>query len=362
MPFLITNGADLNHQDNGYHPTILHSIQMSHHPEVPVTVLKQLITPQNVNMQQRFNGYMPLHDAAFNHKLTYIAVLIDNGADINIQGKDGATPLHLFLWARPRQFVMSGTRNVTSGLISRENIDLVGPYGTALHLALDLRADHGDGDSFAEMLLNHGASINVCYKGATPLRKCRLVGPLPEPSLVRRLMPDDISEVYKAVMRLLIRQGEDDDDQFAQIVHFLVANLRPRTLNADAYNDVFMLLSHCCLRLNRAQTVDHHPNTDDVLHMLYHFVRHTCLAGPGISEVIPDDIDDFEEEFDIVLDRLTIGLPSLKKISIIAVRSCVLSHSRAEGFDQLPLPPVLVAELKLENLARELIEIVKITG
>ena len=400
VPFLIKHaGADVNctNEDEEGQQTILHDVQRTGHPEVPVTVLRQLITPQNINMQGLY-GRTALHYAAYKQNLPHIQVLIENGADINIQDKWDSTPLHYYIscYQSKPDMIDKGTvtlkerSDVIRQLISSENIDMVTVDRTALHKAIECRTCTPTNND-TELLLDHGASVNIrcddldqdlpLYACLSPLSKLSL-------SLVKRTMPDSVTEVYKAVMTLLASiqekeyqrhqtvgnvedlDGSTEEDvsaEVSQVLHYLLANLCPMTLDADAGRNVLLLDYEQSndvywFWLNGVEMVlfwGNRPYADELMDMLYCIVQHTCLVCPGVAKLIPRDLSFGPRFIDFyrIVDRLTKQqVPPLRKLCTFTVRSCVLRHSRAEGFDHLPLPPALVAELKMENLAKHLID------
>ena len=98
-------------------------------------------------------------DAAYFGELDNIRTLLDDGADVNISGQDGNTPLHMA--------VLGGHTNCVGLLIEKKaNVDAVNSEGNnTLHLAVATAPP-----DCIKLLLESGAPVNSRNnKGDTPL-------------------------------------------------------------------------------------------------------------------------------------------------------------------------------------------------
>jgi RNA polymerase sigma factor (sigma-70 family) len=105
----------------------------------------------------------PLHNIAATNRISRAGILLEHGADVNIQAEDGATPLVVAV-------LYDRTEMIEFLLVHGAKIDLATHNGfTPLHVA----AWHGC-KAAAQMLLDHGADINKANDaGRTPLEIAR---------------------------------------------------------------------------------------------------------------------------------------------------------------------------------------------
>lgn len=117
----------------------------------------------NVDTQEEKSGYKPLGIAVQQGYKEIAEWLIENGADVNIQGKEGYTPLHLAVKYEHPQLVETLLKHLP-------NVNVKDSYGcTPLHLAV--KEGHID---ISVMLFDHGADINTQdNNGYTPLHLVR---------------------------------------------------------------------------------------------------------------------------------------------------------------------------------------------
>jgi hypothetical protein len=61
------------------------------------TSVKRLLSIRNINkyVKDDWNGWTPLHDAAYNGHVEIVRLLLQNGAELNARSNEGSTPLHI---------------------------------------------------------------------------------------------------------------------------------------------------------------------------------------------------------------------------------------------------------------------------
>jgi len=113
----------------------------------------------NPNIQDK-DGYTPLHYAAWKGHLKVVELLLEHGANPNIQDKDGYTPLHYAAWKGHLKVVELLLEHGANPNIQKHDGE------TPLHLAV------WEGHlKVVELLLEHGANPNIQENkyGYTPL-------------------------------------------------------------------------------------------------------------------------------------------------------------------------------------------------
>jgi hypothetical protein len=144
------NGADFDVQGQvGANP--LHAAARSGNFEV-VRILIEY-NPACVNARSVY-GSTPLHWASESHKCndgSVIRLLLEHGADINVQNEDRQTPLH---WASDH-----GTLEVVRLLLEHgADVEVKDKHGKT---ALQVAAADGRRDEFVKLLREHGANENT---------------------------------------------------------------------------------------------------------------------------------------------------------------------------------------------------------
>jgi ankyrin repeat protein len=122
---------------------------------------------ENVNKIDKV-GYTPLHWAFYFGSLEEIKMLIDKGADIEIN-VNGESPLHLAVqrWGNaPKKEFRKIMELLAHTQITKKLLETKNRKGyTALHTTLQLQSE-----TFATFLLEQGADVNIANKdGSTPL-------------------------------------------------------------------------------------------------------------------------------------------------------------------------------------------------
>ena len=96
-------------------------------------VKKIVCSGTGLNRQGKGSGYTPLHSAVSINDLEMVNLLLNNGADPNIQGKEGNTPLHLAITFKASDAVISALRRRGANVNAQNKIGL-----TPLHYACNL--------------------------------------------------------------------------------------------------------------------------------------------------------------------------------------------------------------------------------
>jgi len=97
--FLITNGADVNlPSNNGFNVFPIHSAAAGNYTDIAALLIE---SGANVNVQQQA-GATPLHSAAQNGNLDMLILLLEAGAQVNVRMEGGKLPADL---AREKGFV-----------------------------------------------------------------------------------------------------------------------------------------------------------------------------------------------------------------------------------------------------------------
>ena len=148
VPDLIQHGADLNmpYQEK---ETPLHAAVIQ--PDVPLDVVTQLISPENINMQDE-DGCTALHLVVRKKIWKLLPVLLQHSADVNVSDNNNGTPLHHAVKI-PNVLV-----DVITQLISPQNINMRDVNGhTACHLLVKKKRW-----DLVSVLLQRGGSVNLC--------------------------------------------------------------------------------------------------------------------------------------------------------------------------------------------------------
>jgi ankyrin repeat protein len=153
---LITLGANVDWQDeDNYNYTPLHLAVR----EESVEIARMLIDAgADLDVQDTWGSDTPLHDAAFFGRVEIARMLIDAKADLDVQDKDGRTPLH---YAAGYSDVEIAKMLIGAGA----DLNVQDEDGfTPLHLA----ANQGD-EEIARVLIDAGAKKDIKNEdGETP--------------------------------------------------------------------------------------------------------------------------------------------------------------------------------------------------
>ena len=147
--------APLHEASNGAHRARIHNVVQSW----PDTTQLLLECGAEVNMQG-LNGSAPLHKAMANGSVEVVRILLKHGANVSAKDNKGRTPLH--------EAAENGRDEAVRMLIEHDaNIGVKDNKGrTPLHRA----AQYGR-DDVVRTLLEHGANVGAMdYEGRTPLQ------------------------------------------------------------------------------------------------------------------------------------------------------------------------------------------------
>ena len=317
---LVKHSADVNKCDE-HNSTPLHEAMKQQY--VPLDVVTQLISPQNINMQDH-DGKTPLHHAAwFNeefrkHKL--VPFLIYNGADVNLSDKDGLTPLqYIFMPGIPILRVC-----IVDQLISTQNVNIETILGkTGLNMLLTKRLLNYERNigSLIWSFIKHGAEYSIID--------------------VIRFMT---TKYQLESMRLLLQHLPMP----FHLTHVEFICLEGNITDRMKINNKRIYVS--CKSVSLACFVD----------IICHLLQQTCLLKTqcytGVED-IPADVD-----ADIVshviskykeLNEMSSKTDTLQKLCMITIRQHLPSKTD-ENFAKLGLPPVLLSLVKLHTLADEI--------
>ncbi|GAU99720.1 hypothetical protein RvY_10678 [Ramazzottius varieornatus] len=141
-------------KDDGY--TALHLAALNNHLEVAELLVKQ--AHANMNLLN-VNKQTPLHLAVERQHAHVVRMLIKEGCDVNLQDKDGDTPLHEAL----RSHTLSQIRRL-------QDLQDVGKLFMGL---ASQAADHKSSASMAKFLVSHGADLHIKNKkNQSPMDLC----------------------------------------------------------------------------------------------------------------------------------------------------------------------------------------------
>ena len=145
---LITLGANVDWQDeDNYNYTPLHLAVR----EESVEIARMLIDAgADLDIQDTWGSDTPLHDAAFFGRVEIARMLIDAKADLDVQDNDGRTPLHR---AAGREEVEIAQMLIDAGA----DVNVQDEWGkTSLHVAA-----YKEELKIARMLIDAGANVDV---------------------------------------------------------------------------------------------------------------------------------------------------------------------------------------------------------
>ena len=139
---LLRKGANINYKLNGI--SLLYSVCYNQN----VTNVKMLIDKgANVNIQN-YLGSTPLHVACMDFNVNIVNILIENGANINIQNNEGQAPLHY----------THGNYKLSNILIENgANVDIQTNTG----LTPLMQAVYWDHYATTKLLLENGANLQL---------------------------------------------------------------------------------------------------------------------------------------------------------------------------------------------------------
>ncbi|MGE0010490.1 MAG: ankyrin repeat domain-containing protein [Candidatus Babeliales bacterium] len=101
---LLERGADPHAVNNAYSTPLFDAISSAdsenwinpQEDDPNIAIIKLLLAANaNVNVQEKHNGWAPLHFIAYRNHARMIPLLLAHGADINIKNNTGETPLHM---------------------------------------------------------------------------------------------------------------------------------------------------------------------------------------------------------------------------------------------------------------------------
>ncbi|XP_065343666.1 uncharacterized protein LOC135941846 [Cloeon dipterum] len=150
---LIQCGADVNSKNN-HGLTCLNIATVNRNLDLLEVLLKN---KADVNNEYKLFGNTPLHHAALENYPEILEMLVNHGADVNLQNKNGWTALHLAARYNPE---LSQTLLDHGADVNSKEIDAWTPLLLAARFYPEL----------SKTLLNHGADVNSNTKmGSSPL-------------------------------------------------------------------------------------------------------------------------------------------------------------------------------------------------
>lgn len=216
---LIERGADVSAL-NDFHDTPL--ILAVGHEKTKISLelidkISSIKKKESLNIQNR-DGYTPLHFAVYHKMATVCVKLIEEGADVSMKNNDNQTPLNLALIEE------NFNEKICLALIEKGGVDLNIPDNngnTPLHLALLMRYPS---EKVCLALINKGVELNVPnVSGQTPLdlakerRMANLKLPLLN-SLRKQILESgiDINLVDRDGETFLMKFSETNDTSFLE--------------------------------------------------------------------------------------------------------------------------------------------------
>ena len=123
-------------------------------PDVPLDVVTQLISPHNINMQNKYDC-TALHLVVREKRWDLVPVLVQHGADVNLRDNRYNTPLHIKMQNEKYTDV---PLDVVTQLISAQNINKQDRDGhTTLHQVLFHQMVSKKRWDLVPVLVQHGA-------------------------------------------------------------------------------------------------------------------------------------------------------------------------------------------------------------
>lgn len=171
---LVAHGANLNAQNPYTGETPLFDAL---NRDLGIEIIKELITPQNINLGPK-GGSTPLHEAAEKNHVDIVRFLIQHGANKNALNRLGESPLHVALKNKyrgksPLHVALQNDTdiNIVKELVTPQNINLISTSSlpeTPLTQALKTKRSI----DFIKLLINNGADINAVDEfGQVPLHE-----------------------------------------------------------------------------------------------------------------------------------------------------------------------------------------------
>ena len=311
-PGLKHHGADVNICDMYLKRTPLHQAVSQQH--VPLSVVTQLISSQNINIQDD-SGCSVLDLVAKNRRWDLLPVLIQHGADVNQCNRWNKTPLH--------KAVIETTipPDVVTQLISPQNINMQDSRGhTALNLFVSGQRWELGHDLFSRLLRN-GAQCHVSD-----------------------IIASITSHYNAACVRQLLQHL--CMPYHLRHVEFIFSLNHMEKLKVD--NSVIMVPRHPAMSL---------PCLVDII---CHLLQQTCLVKAQFYARLEDNhtnvdasIVSYVVQKHSEFEDISHNPASLEKLSMVAIRQHLPIKSD-ENFARLGLPPGLLSLVTLSCLAEDL--------
>jgi len=143
-------------QSSGSRPWTLEAAALRGQIDVVASLLREGADPNVIGSQ----GNTPLHDASLKGNSAVVKLLLEHGAKVDIRSKDGTLPLH--------DAVLGGNAKAVSALLVG-GVDIAAPITETMETALHLAAAWGKLEVLQVLLSANASTTLKDAKGRTPL-------------------------------------------------------------------------------------------------------------------------------------------------------------------------------------------------